>query len=126
MSNNNIPLPPTALAAPSVQILDNLPADLLALKAAEQAVVEFTPFPEGGYFKYAHHKGHPPQCIVVDAAGTSLCIARNEDVAEFICNSCNALVIASLLNKVQDQKIVEPGSPLILPGGPTPPPVFES
>lgn len=131
MSNNNIPLPPTALtlAPGEVKILDGAAADTaltaLALLKAEEQVIEFTPFKEGGYFKYAPHKGHPPQCIVVDAAGTNLCIARNNDVADFICNSCNALVLASLLNKVQDDKIVQPGSPIILPGGNSQP-VFES
>lgn len=131
MSNNITPLPPAALpsvAAP-VQILDGAAADdalaALARLKSEEQIIEFTPFPEGGYFKYGAHKGHPPQCIVVDAAGINLCIARNTDIAEFICNSCNCFVIASLMNKVQDSAIVEPGSPLILPGGATPT-VFES
>lgn len=127
MSNSNIPLPPTAIAlAPGeVKILTGAEADLLALKVAEQAVIEFTPFPEGGYFKYVPRAKFEPQCLIVDSAGTQIAVARNVDIADFLCNSCNALVIASLLNKVQDEKIVQPGSPIILPGGNSQP-VFES
>lgn len=127
MSNNNIPLPPTAiqLAPGEVKILDGLPADLLALKVAEQSKIEFTPFADGSYFKYVPRVKFEPQAIIVDADGTQLAVARNFDIADFICNSCNALVIASLLNKVQDEKIVQPGSPIILPGGNSQP-VFES
>lgn len=134
MSNNNgnIPLPPTAIQLPpNVQILDGAAADaaLAALKASEQAVIEFTPFPEGGYFKYVPRAKFEPQCIIVDSAGTQIAVARNVDIAEFLCNACNCFVIASLMNKVQDegaaQTIVQPGSPIVLPGGNTPT-VFES
>lgn len=119
-----IPLPPTAIA-PEVKILSGVEADLLALKVSEQSKVEFTMFPDGSFFKYVPRTGFEPQCLIVDAERVQIAVARNTDIAEFLCNACNCLVIASKMNAVQEQKIVQPGSPLILPGGATPT-VFES
>lgn len=126
MSDSNIPLPPTALA-PEIQILDGPAADtaLAALRAKEEAATEFTLFPDGSLAKYFPRPDFAPQVLLVDATGAQLGVLRNQDVGELICNALNLLVIASKVNAVQEQAIVQPGSPIILPGGNSQP-VFES
>lgn len=124
MSDSNIPLPPTALA-PEIQILDGPAADtaLAALKAREEDATEFTLFPDGSLAKYFPRPGFAPQVLLVDATGAQLGVLRNEDIGNLVCNALNLLVIASKVNEVQAQTIVQPGSPIILPG---PSPVMES
>lgn len=126
MSNNNIPLPPTALA-PEIQILDGPAAytALASLKAKEEAAVEFTSFKDGSFFKYMLREGYAPQCVLVDAEGHQLGVMRNSDLAEFMVNAANLFVLATIKNRMEEQKIVAHDSPIVLPGGNVPT-VFES
>lgn len=124
---NNTPLPPTALT-PEIQILDGPAADtalaeLAKLKVREEDATEFTLFPDGSLAKYFPRPGFAPQVLLVDATGAQLGVLRNEDIGNLVCNALNLLVIASKVNEVQAQTIVQPGSPIILPG---PSPVMES
>lgn len=117
---NNTPLPPTAITGPpEIQILDGPAAEsaLAALKAREEAAIEFTSFKDGSFFKYFPRAGFEPQCVLVDAEGNQLGIMRNHDLAEFMVNAANLFVLATLKNRVDEQKIVEAGK-IIVPGGP--------
>lgn len=120
------PLPPTAVT-PELQILDGPAADtaLSALRAKEEAATEFTSFKDGSFFKYMPREGFLPQCVLVDAEGNQLGVMRNQDLAEFMVNAANLFVLATLKNRVDEQTLVQPGSPIILPSGATPP-VYES
>lgn len=123
---NTTPLPPTAIT-PELQILSGAEAEtaLAALRAKEEAAVEFTSFKDGSFFKYFPRAGFEPQCVLVDAEGHQLGVMRNSDLAEFMVNAANLFVLATLKNRMEEQMIVQPGSPIILPGGSTPP-VYES
>ena len=63
--------------------------------------VEFNLHPDGTLMKFIDRPDHAPQCLLVDGAGRQFGIARNEAVADMICNGVNYLHLAAVTHAAE-------------------------
>lgn len=118
ISSGEVSLPPTALlgeaerrrleklAASGEQAVERPPAD-------KEQTLEL--FEDGATVKWLPRPGSPTQCLIVDASGKHLAIARDENIADFICNSINTFVVATSKNNDTDNPIKLMHPPIEIP-----------
>lgn len=118
ISHGITPLPPTALlseaerlrlekmAANGEQPVERAPAD------KEQ---ELNLYEDGSCTKHCARPGSYPQRIIVDGAGRHLAITKDEVIADWICNACNLMVIASKQAESEGRPLQIMHTPIVLP-----------
>lgn len=116
IASGDTPLPPTALLSE----VERLRLDKLAA-SGEQPIErsreeQITTFEDGSCVKHCARPGSDTQRIIVEATGRQLAIAKDENIAEWICNACNLMVLASLKAEADGVPLQIFHKPIELPG----------
>lgn len=118
IASGDTPLPPTCLlGAAERQRLDKL-------AASGEAPVERPPedrtdvcqsFSDGSFFKWLPREGFGSQCLLVDAAGQSIAIVKNANLADFLANAVNLFAAAQLKHEAEGTQMRIFHEPVVLP-----------
>lgn len=106
---------PLAAVMPENNVIES--KDAKVVRGQETAnSVEFNLHEDGTLVKYIERPGYAPQCLLVDGAGRQFGVVRNAEVADMISNAVNAMHLAVVMQRAEEQaKRAEEN-----PGGPPP------